>query len=90
MFMNCGKLNILISVDLSVKLSPILVACCACNCNYKYFLLVSVLCLVAGLAAVAVYHGVECRHQSGDVTQHRVTTDHEAAHLDSILTLLGL
>ena len=35
------------------------------------------------VAAVAVYHGVECRHQSGDVTQHRVTTDQEAAHLDS-------
>ena len=59
----------------------------------KYFLLVSVKFTAVPrcwVAAVAVYHGVECRHQSGDVTQHRVTTDQEAAHLDSILTLLGL
>ena len=79
MFMNSGKLNILILVDLSVKLPSILVSrrmLCAFAITDIFYLLVSVkftAVAICWVAAVAVYHGVGCLHQSGDVTQHHVT-----------------
>ena len=49
---------------------------CAFAITDIFYLLVSVkftAVAICWVAAVAVYHGVGCLHQSGDVTQHHVT-----------------